>query len=70
MNQWDFNEGIKSISEKLTALSVILAAFANEETRGLSVGYTALNYVSDAVIGCRDDLLKLTESNGTNTTNN
>ena len=69
MNHWDFTEGIKSISDKLTALSVIIAAIANEETHGLSAGYTALNYVSEAVSDCRDDLLKLTKSNSENTNN-
>lgn len=67
MNYWDFTEEIKAISDKLTAISVILAAFANEETHGLSAGYTALNYVSNAVSDCRNDLLKLTESNSVNT---
>lgn len=67
MNQWDFNEGINRISDKMTALSVILAAFASEETHGVNVGFTALNYVSDAVSDCRDDLLKLIESNSEDT---
>lgn len=69
MNQWDFNEEVNKISDKLTALSVILVAFANEEAHGLSTGYTALNYVSDAVSDCQDDLLRLTESNSENTNN-
>lgn len=69
MNYWDFNEAVGAISEKLTAFSTILAALADDEMRGAITGYSTLNYLSDAVSNCRDDLLKLTESNSVNTNN-
>lgn len=69
MNYWDFNEAVGTISEKLTAFSTILAALADDEKHGAITGYSTLNYLSEAVSDCRNDLLKLTESKGTNTNN-
>lgn len=70
MNYWDFNEAVGTISEKLTAFSTILAALADDEKHGAITGYSTLNYLSEAVSDCRNDLLKLTESDSVNTNSN
>lgn len=67
MNCWDFKDGVKSISEKLIALSTILGALASDEQHGAITGYSTLNFLSESVSDCREDLLKLTESDSANT---
>lgn len=69
MDTWILNEAVGAISEKLMAFSTILGALANDENHGAIVGYSTLNYLSEAVSDCRDALLKLTESNSATTNN-